>query len=502
MLAAPLAAQESSASTAPDYASMSNAELSAAWKALDSDAPACTVRLPIMQEFERRQSGNVELEKANLNLGMWCAYEAREFASAHQQLLALEQAGGEIHSELALHLAALEGDDEEVLARAKKMLLAETAESQSRLSPELYWFARNDIKDAAVTESLRSVESQAAATPALENFDQDLQQSFLFSGVRIAAKNGDAALGEKLLQKINRPDSLTPILASRKYEALWPAAEARAGVHYSAISAAFRSDALARRAAEPEDAETLNEVARALYQNGDFAELIEVVDGATQRPDLSETIVEDEAWALNLKAYALDAVGKNEEAGQVFDFLVSEPLQAKDWSVNFAINRALRLVGQGRWEEGLAATELAKGIADKSGTTYARMLVAGNFICALDALDRSTEAREHLDYTDKNAAEHPHIAAAAFQCSGNDERAAQVMLDGLRDEEKREGLLEELQPVEFDLFYSPSILPRPRDLLTTHAALREEFFKHARLIPAQFYPAASLKRRAAVAATQ
>lgn len=499
LIGAPLAAQEASTVTAPNYASMSNAELRAAWDGLEEDAPACAVRLPILQEFARRHTGNVELERTTLNMGMWCAYEAKNYPSAYEQLLALEKADGEIHSELALHLATVEGDDQAVLARARTMLLSETAENQSRLVPALYWFARNDIENKTISDNLRSVEAQVAASPALENFDPDLQQTYLISGVRIAAEGGDIALGEKLLEKVNRPDNLTPILASNKYADLWPAAEARAGASYATITAAFRAEALARRAAAPTNATTLNSAARALYQNGDFAELIELVDTGTQRPNLAETIVEDEAWALNLKAYALDALGRHEDADRVFDFLVGEPLQAKGWSVNFAINRALRLVGHGRWNEGLAATELAKGIAEKSGTTYARMLVAGNFICALDALGRSAEAQEHLDYIGANAAEHPHIAAAAFQCLGDDDRAEQLILDGLRDDEKREGLLGELQAVEFDLFYTSTILPHPRDLLATHPALREEFFRHARLIPVQFYPAASLKRRATAA---
>src|SRR5690606_19428635 len=123
-------------------------------------------------------------------------------------------------------------------------------------------------------------------------------------------------------------------------------------------------------------------------------------------------------WALNIEAYALDALGRREEADAVFDQLATLPADEHYWVVNFVINRASRLVGQGRWEEGLAATELSRSVAAEYGSTYARMLVARDRACALQRLGRAEESVREAEYLVEQFAESPPVAATGLLCVG------------------------------------------------------------------------------------
>ena len=88
----------------------------------------------------------------------------------------------------------------------------------------------------------------------------------------------------------------------------------------------------------------------------------------------------------------------------------------------------------------------------------------------------------------------PIELAAALLCTGRNDEAAAVLITGLSHEETRDRVAEELQPEAFDLFYTRSELPQPRDLLVGHSQLRNAFSAQARIIPEAFWPAASLQR--------
>src|SRR3546814_15751674 len=79
-------------------------------------------------------------------------------------------------------------------------------------------------------------------------------------------------------------------------------------------------------------------------------------------------------WALNAKVYALDALGRHDAAGDIFDRIVAQAdvPSTSAWMVNFAINRGERLVDLGQYERGLEAAELAGRIAEEGGNGYAR----------------------------------------------------------------------------------------------------------------------------------
>lgn len=179
----------------------------------------------------------------------------------------------------------------------------------------------------------------------------------------------------------------------------------------------------------------------------------------------------------------------------IFDELAALS-EDKPWAVNFVINRAARLVSHGRWEEGLAANAIAREIADVQGSTFAQMLIARNRVCALAYLGRGGEADEDIRFLREHAADSGHVTATALLCVGEEEEAVDIAVARLEDEDTRSSMIGELQPSEFDLFYTPSVYPDVRDLVAKHPRLAETLARYARQIPERFYPAAALKRAA------
>lgn len=178
----------------------------------------------------------------------------------------------------------------------------------------------------------------------------------------------------------------------------------------------------------------------------------------------------------------------------MFDRLADLPADRHPWVVNFVINRAVRLVGQGRFAEGLEAAGLARRVAEENGSTYAKMLVAHDHACSYANLGQAAEAEAELAYLRENAAEAPTVAAEALMCLGRDDEALQMLLKGLESEQTRPSIIDGFEPEAFDLFYTRSILPDTSALLASSPELRAAFERHARIIPARFTPAAALKR--------
>lgn len=137
---------------------------------------------------------------------------------------------------------------------------------------------------------------------------------------------------------------------------------------------------------------------------------------------------------------------------------------------------------------------LAAEVAKDHGSTYAKMLIARNRVCALQNLGRTGEIGVHLEYMKENSTEAPTVFAQALLCAGRGAEAAAAVVEALRDEATRASMIEGLQPKAMDLVYTRSILPDPHDLVAADPAVREVFSTYARMVPEQFHPAASLKR--------
>jgi hypothetical protein len=162
----------------------------------------------------------------------------------------------------------------------------------------------------------------------------------------------------------------------------------------------------------------------------------------------------------------------------------------RGWVVNFAINRADRLVGQGRWKEALPAAEWAVKVAERHGSAYAREVAAVDRYCAAIKLDPArAELPAWLAQIAQNAKDNIGAAIQAAQCKGDTAAARKFIREGLLDLKTRPSTLRALQPAAFALYRDEAnMFAEPRLLLEGDAALKALFRKHGRELPANLLP--------------
>lgn len=461
----------------------------------DRDPGLYCVRVPVLAELKRRQPVDAELDRALAINGVLCANETGDEARALKLLGDYEQRfGGEDTVNFGLFLADSTKDSAELDRRLRAIAQADSPSTFAALDPEIVFFAVRTLRQANGDDAIDDIAATFAAASAFPSLHDDLRNFVALSAIEPALEGGRRELAVRMLDEVANPVSFGTLLASRDYEAIWPAVEARVGEHYGLVTKAYAEKSLAAYHRDREDSDLFSSAAHALYHDGRWEEVLAFI-GAFPRTDESFAELEEgQGWALNIEAYALDALGRRAEADAVFDRLASLPPDEKPWLVNYVINRSSRLVGQGRWAEGLAAADRAAGVAEDYGSTYAKMLIARDRVCALSNLGRAGEADPHIAYMAANAKDAPSVHVQALMCAGRRAEAAEAAVAALADEATREAMVDELQPDEMELFYTRSILPQPHALLATEPALREKFLDHARVVPERFYPAASLKR--------
>ena len=223
--------------------------------------------------------------------------------------------------------------------------------------------------------------------------------------------------------------------------------------------------------------------------SGEFEEVVDFV--SSRDAILIHTIDEEEAWAINMKTYALDALKREDEADVLMKGLASIPVDDSNrfWLINFTINHADRLIRHGDWQAALNAAFYAEQFP---GTPFADMLILKIKICAMSNLGQDEEATALLDkiYLDR---EHSYASAAeAMLCSGKVGIAEQIIIEALAQELHRAPVIEALQKPQFNLYATASKLPHLHRLIQESSEVRAEFEKVARLIPDEFIPASGI----------
>lgn len=495
--AVPAAAQQpgEATGTAPDYAAMSDAELEAAVDELgDGWLGQCEVSEPLLAEFSTRPAG--EGYRAGMLLARAvCADKQGAYRQAADAFAEYERDfDPSSFVGLGLYLDSRLDDAASALARLERFANTATDETAGALDVAGFQTAARLARKHGREDAFEDLSFRLFQSPLYASFSGDVKSGIAYRALKPAIRANNDALIDETLGQIRNPVSYPDLLALREYESAWPKIERRVGEHFTAITENYRHWAAARYDNASYDRERFSDAAQALYFDGRFEEATALARKWRERPGAFGNIQEGDTWALNIEAYALDALGRIDEADAVFDRLAELPADENPWVVNFVINRSSRLVGQARFVEGLEAARLAREVAEVHGSTYARMLVARDHACALHGLDRGEEAETELAYLRENRVETVAVAAQALLCAGRRDEALAMLIDGLEEERTRSNVIGGLLPEEYDLFYTASILPQPRDLLATSAELRMAYQRWAREIPEKFEPAASRKR--------
>lgn len=496
LVAAPLAAQDivPEPEPLPDLSAMSGEEVLALFRKTSGrwlDEP-CTFGVPVTTAMEEKIGKTVPIRRARLYAAAICADKEKRYAEGAalaQELNAVDPAQQTIA--LPLYFARRLEDADMALA----ILGGVEGKALGDLDKDEYWAISRMFARQGRGKDLDALALAWVAGGKLAFIDGDLHEGIALRALREAARTGRADLVDQMLVSITSPPSYIDLLTSRDYEPFWPQIEQRAGPNLSLVGDEHVRSTRARLTNLSKDRDRLSDAAHALHYNGQYADAIALARRWRERSGPDAPFEEGDAWALNIEAYAYDSLGQFAKADAVFDELAKLDPDENPWVVNFVINRASRLVGQGRWKEGVKATLLARAVAEKYGSTYAKLILARQMACALPELGRADETASELAFLRDNAKDGIALSVAGLMCAGqNDEAAAMLLLAALRDERQREDAVSAFLTDELDLFYTASILPNARDLLADYPELAAEAALHMREMPEAYIPQAALKR--------
>ncbi len=495
-----------SAKDQADYSALSDSKLLERYqKAAAAENPDyCKALLSLLGEMAKREAFQQNSSRAKTLTEYQCALTEQRYKDAYALSGELEKITGiALPDETALALAVIAEEYPAAASRVIKMARSPEGSALGKLDMTLFWQLSRELVRNKNSEIRLRMYRALADSPHLDRLNGQARSAIASEAITLDAESGNFSRAAVLMNELQGPYPFLELLANRKLEQIWPALEEIAGPNLQKISEADVGRKAAVYNSNPSDRQSFQYYANALHFAGKFEEAIALARTVDHKPKALLKATEDDMWALNIEAYALDALGRKDEAEAVFDAMGALPFEGdrKSWLVNFVINRASRLVGLGQWQKGLDASMLAHEVTEQSGSPYAKMLVRKARICALVNLDRKDEAAPLLSEAYEKREDSYSTAAEAYLCAGDDDKAAAIVLEALKSPDHRYDVAKDLQPNDFEIFYVREILPDLRDRLRTRPEIDTEFNSFARDLPERLIPVASLRRKQ-ISATQ
>ena len=474
----------------PPYANLSDDSLQLALNAAvaGEDSDYCEEISPLLREMARRGSLTRSVERSGAMAGMFCAKDQRQWPDAYSHLLRAEESGWTDAGSLGFGIALYAEKYNDALERLLFLANLDDYTEIMGVYVEDVLFLKSALSGDGAANAKRRMLQGLFDSPHFSQFSPRLQQPIAYDLLAMDADNGRFEGVDGRLAYIKDPMAYINLMADRKFAPIWPVLEGSVGPNMSFVVDSALGESAKLYAETPSSDYALQEYAHALLYAGKFEQVVALVDVE----DMAK-ITEQQGWALNVKAYALDVLGRTAEADDIFDAIARIPYkpETNDWLVSFAINRAYRLTELGRFEEALEANRLAESIP---GSGYANMLTLRNSICSLAGLNRLDELKPFVADLYEKWENSYAVAAAAMLCINDIEKAASIVLEALADPEFSGDMATELQRPEFNLFYTRGVLPVLYVALQGRADVREALYKAGRFIPDEYIPEAGRMR--------
>lgn len=493
-------AHSATANDKADYGALPDDKLLARYeKAAEADNPDyCKILLPMLDEMAKRPSFGQNIDGPKILSQFQCAIAEGRYKDAYGLTTQLEKLTGIPQTdENALLLAVVAEEYPAAASRIIKMARSIDGSAIGKLEMQLFWQLSRELVRNKHSEIRLRMFRALADSPHLDRLSPEARSGIAQVAMTLDAENGLFDRAKMLSGELQGPYPFLELLANRKLELIWPALEGIAGSNLQKVADAHVITTSAAYNRDKSNREAFQHYAHALHFAGKFEDAIALVRTLDHKPKALLKATEHDLWAMNIEAYALDALGRKKEAEAVFDAMGALPFEGdrRSWLVNFVINRASRLVGLGQWQKGMEATMLAHEVTEQSGSPFAKMLVRKARICALVNLGRASEAAPLLSEAFERRDDAYPTAAEAHLCAGDDDKAAAIVLEALKDPDHRYNMAEELQAEDFEIFYVRAILPSLRDRVKQRPEIDAAFNAVARDLPDRLIPGASLRRR-------
>ena len=249
--------------------------------------------------------------------------------------------------------------------------------------------------------------------------------------IDILLERGNMAGASDLLSSIDDPQTIENMLIQRRYSALWPTLEERAGAHLSKVRASSLASAEQDYSSAADDPEKLQRYINALRHSGRIGDAIALRSKLPADAAAMAKTDEQLGWAVNNVALALHQSGQAEEADQLFARLNDAQIDSGEWRVNTIINRLELLVADGKFDKAASLLDVTEQSAARDGSDYARQLVRRLKYCTLSMLGRKGEAAKLLPDVIAHAPDAPQPTVDGLICAGEIDKAEQLTLQML-----------------------------------------------------------------------
>lgn len=340
--------------------------------------------------------------------------------------------------------AALLTDDPDMAAAALDRMIARFPDKVRELQLDaVFWVLRSENK----AETTRNEDRRIAL--ARLGFGGEASGDYTArDAIGILLKRGDVSGAGELLRHIDEPQVVEDMLIQRRFAPLWPMLEQHAGPRLEKVRASVVRVAEREYAEAPDNPQKLQLLANALRHAGRHSEAIALASKLPGDREAMSGADEEMGWAVNNVALALHEAGRRREADQLFARLNDAPMaQGRGrWRVSMIINRLELLVSDGEFAQAFKLLGAAEKSAADDGSPYARQLVRRLGYCTLTGLGRKEEAAKLFADMLKHAQDAYHATVDGLLCAGDIERAEELTLTAIEDEQFQKQLIRALQP--------------------------------------------------------
>ena len=251
---------------------------------------------------------------------------------------------------------------------------------------------------------------------------------------------GNAAEAAGIAEGISTPDSIVSMMVRRRYDQVLAPGRDRLELLRSALETRDRTSQDALAGASPAPRRVLERVQylRGLGRNADAFALVEPF---TRDVAATASASEEGMWLINEGAYALIALGRNDEAVRLMRSLAALPVAQNSGLIGPDINFSEILWETGHPQEAIDHAARLERESGQFANDYGKLWLASATACALGSLNRTAEAAPQLERLRGGRDVNPAAATRAFLCLGDDEAAAALMIHRLEGDDPGDAIL-------------------------------------------------------------
>jgi len=236
------------------------------------------------------------------------------------------------------------------------------------------------------------------------------------------------------------PSEILPMIVQTRFDTALPPGRDRLELLGGALAARDRATAEALAGA-PRDVRRVLDRMQYLRSLGRDSDALALAMPFTRDVRATVAAGREGMWIVNEAAYALIALGRNDEAVALMRRLVALPVAQNGALIGPFINHAEILNATGRHAEALDHARMLARDDASYANDYGKMWISSSTVCALAGLNRSPEAAPELERMRAQSDVNPAALTRAYLCLGDSDAAAALMVHRLQGDDAKAAIL-------------------------------------------------------------